>query len=71
MIDGAQWGDRASPYMQVIAVAKHAAAYQVEDNRFARDAVISPYDLGETYFAVSYQSLSRAVSYRRVACTSN
>lgn len=55
MIDGAQWGDRLSPYMQVIAVAKHAAAYQVEDGRFARNAVVSAYDLSETYFPVRLQ----------------
>ena len=49
MVDGAQWGDRSSTYLQAIIAVKHAAAYQVEDNRMARNANISVYDLGETY----------------------
>lgn len=59
IVDGTQRGDQRSPggdpnegngYLQMIVAAKHATAYQIENNRFGRSVNVSLFDLADTFY---------------------
>ena len=48
--EGADGGASGGGYMKMFVAAKHATAYQVEDNRFDRNENITQHDLSDTYY---------------------
>ena len=47
---GADGGASGGGYLKMIVAAKHATAYQIEDNRFGRNVNITQHDLADTYY---------------------
>ena len=54
IVDGAQRGKDGGAtgggYLKLIVAVKHATAYQIENNRFARNENISQHDLSDTFY---------------------
>ena len=54
IVSGAQQGKdggvSGNGYLKIIVAVKHATAYQVENNRFARNENISAHDLSDTFY---------------------
>ena len=47
---GRDGGASGNGYLKIIVAVKHATAYQVENNRFARNENISAHDLSDTFY---------------------
>jgi hypothetical protein len=48
--EGADGGASGGGYLKMIVAAKHATAYQVEDDRFDRNENITQHDLSDTFY---------------------
>jgi hypothetical protein len=48
--EGADGGASGNGYLKMIVAAKHATAYQVENNRFGRNENITQHDLSDTFY---------------------
>ena len=47
---GGDGGASGAGYLKMIVAAKHATAYQVENNRFDRNENITQHDLSDTFY---------------------